>query len=119
MRIIACKAWYAGDRTWQADFPTTADLVEWWRGLPDDGALAFRLWFNKMAPVRLGRFVSGSEWYFLLDAPDTSIDGYRDDLDELMARYPNAIPKRGKLVGEREIARVNREMSAAAYWGDA
>ena len=118
MRIIACKAWYAGGREFQGDFSDHLALADWWRGLPDDGALGYRLWFNKKAPVRLGRIVSGNPWYFLLATADPSIDGYDGEREELLMRYPEAIPKRGKLVGEREIYRFNRAIAKATYWGD-
>ncbi len=116
MRIVGVKAWYE-KKTYQASFADNGTLIEWWRSLPDDGALAFRAWFDVFSPTRLGRFVVGHSWYFLLASEDPSIDGYDGPLRELTERYPEAIAKRGKLVGERRMAEVNAELAVTRYWG--
>ena len=116
-RIIAMQAWYGGGRVFKGDFENSQELIDWWRSLPDDGALGFRAWFNQFKPVRTGLRSSGMPWYFLLDQDDPALDGDHDPL-EIRRRYPNAILKRGKLVGVAEIERVNEEITAAKFWGD-
>ena len=116
-RIIAMQAWYTGGQTFKGDFANNQELIDWWRALPDDGALGFRAWYNQFKPVRTGLRSSGMPWYFLLDQDDPALDGDHDQ-QGIQHRYPNAILKRGKLVGVAEIDRVSQEMAVAKYWGD-
>lgn len=117
-RIVALQAWFAGDRVFRGEFAGAAELIEWWRGLPDDGALAFRAWFNHRAPVRLGARLSGCRWYFLLAQEDAALDGDDGPPEEIRRRYPQAILKRGQLVGIEEMRRVNEALRAATYWAE-
>ena len=75
-----------------------------WRDLPDDGVLGIKLWLDDGQQC-----IYGFDWYFHI--PDTGLFAGNDDApDEILARYPGAILKRGQWIPSDEWRQIKREM---------
>lgn len=120
MRVIALAAWYTDGRTWRFDVANDDEFMAAWSSLPDDGALAFKVWYDQLAPVRLARNISGDEWYYARPTPlGLMLDhGSNSPKAEILARYPGAVVLRGMATSEDEMWRVSFEQAHATYWGD-
>jgi hypothetical protein len=120
MRVMAIAWWYVNGVAGTADTPTDEELLAAWRNLPDDGALAFKFFYDAKAPTRLAQHLNGNDWYWLQPTDSGVLFGHSDDApEEIAARYPGAILKRGKWTTAEDMQRVVAEQAAASYWGDA
>jgi len=119
MRVMAVHWWYTNGRSGTFECQTDADFISQWAALPDDGVLAFKFWFDAKNPTRLGQNLNGNDWYWLQPTDNGVLFGHSDDTqDEILARYPGAILKRGQWTTADEMQTVVAQQASATYWGD-
>jgi len=120
MRVMAVSWWYTEGRQGHFEAPTDDELMSEWSALPDDGVLAFKFYFDAKNPTRLMANANGNNWYWLQRTDNGVLYGHSDDTqDDILARYPGAVLKRGMWTTPEDMQRVVNEQSAAVYWADA
>ncbi len=111
MEVLGWRAWYAGGTVYDSRSTT-------WANLPDDGALAFVIYFAGNIPggvhSSLRRIMTGTDYYFLV-GPD--LYAQSDDApEEITRRYPGAILKRGRWAPDYEMMAAHETAMAAIVW---
>lgn len=120
MRVMAVSWWYTDGRQGHFEAPTDDELMAEWEKLPDDGVLAFKFYYDVCSPTRLAQNLNGNDWYWLQPTDKGVLFGHSDDTQEnILARYPGAVLRRGQWTTPDEMQRVITEQSAATYWADA
>lgn len=116
--IVAWRGWFAGGEAYRSE-----DVD--WSDLPDDGALSFRLIYDKINEsngLPYVRIMDGSEWYFRWAAPDGSVvygqstnflipGGVMasESREMIEQRYPGAEIIKGKWTCDEMMDRVKAE----------
>jgi hypothetical protein len=120
MRIRAFAAYYKGGRYQQHEAASDAELLALWDNLPADGALAFKLFFDKKeGAYTLAQNMVGNDWYWLRGTPEGVEFGHSDDSkSEIEERYPGALLKRGQWTSPGEMATVAASIANLKYWMD-
>lgn len=98
--VIGWRIWYTCDRHFNSE-------QHEWAGLPNDGVLCLKLFYEEMASgdERYTLLLDGDDYYF--HTPDTNLFGCSNDPpEEIRERYPGAIIKRGKWTTAEEFYRV-------------
>lgn len=104
--VIAWRAWYdVADAT--AHYDSEHHTLE---DLPDDGFQAMRLWYKDGT----GRFISGNDYYFFYERPDGIVFAQTNETPEqILARYPQAVIKRGRYVPDAVSRMIEDEMAVS------
>ena len=104
----------AGWRVYYTDGREYDSTETSWADLPDDGVLLLRLYYDRHTDggVRYTKSLSGDDHYF--HVPGTALFGCNNDpIDEIEARYPGAIVKRGMWTTQDDMWRVKDAARAA------
>ena len=101
MDVAGWRLFYTDDRSYNSADDT-------WANCPDDGVLVLRIYYDAFTDggVRYTMTLTGDDHYF--HVPDTDLFGCNNDpIDEIEARYPGAIVKRGQWTTRTEFDRVD------------
>lgn len=117
MTIRGFRCWYVDDISSDGYTVTSGRTLADWEALPNDGLLCVMVYFGTDAPSGkpLRRVATGSDYYFLFTATDGNwtIGDSSENPDQIRARYPNAIIKRGMWTSDSLMEEVNRHSMAS------
>lgn len=96
---------------WYADGFVVSGLTDAdWAALPDDGVVVVRLDYCSSDDERNGRIIQGSDFYFMAPGLDDWIyASTNESAEQILARYPQALIKRGQWVDDAAYARMTAE----------
>jgi hypothetical protein len=102
-----------GWRAWYSDGKVFSSKTTRWHVLPADGVLIIILYY---ADARR-RIMQGADYYFIASGVADAIYGESGEPPEaIVARYPDAIVKRGRWTDDATYAAV-LEVAMASSWG--
>jgi hypothetical protein len=109
--LLGWVAWYSGNRTFHSDSTS-------WEQLPNDGAIAFMLFFDAVSPegTLMRRIMINTDHYFLAMTPEGPIYGNSNDpIDTILQRYPGAQIKLGQFISDPAYYAIEQEAWAYTW----